>query len=617
MRKKILLILAIALIGLIAVAALAAWNLRAISHSVQTENETTTVISGQAITARQALVMADYTVDGIFTATSTQDMQAVSKKVRDGFEQVTTLLNGFLDKKYSAVLTKPMPSDDAAPASSPPAGEEKATVPTTPVAPDVSAPVAEDKKSAHSAPLSSDTIGFYVQKIISQVPDILTALTQVEELATTRRDLVGKLPGAKDAASAALRSALELEAINNKAFNTMSRGVIVVMSTTSGRDVKFAGLSKFEEGYKALDAATLTDAQRALLTDVKAKFDPCYQVVRQYLSTGADSAFFHQKTAEIIREITMVSDAIKKNFDHAQADLVIRSESTVSTTIWISGVIIAISVIVGLLITNAINRTISIITKTVSTSVIELNAVCQKLDTSSTSSSQEAISASSAVEQASGNIRSLCASSLEFTTTIKEISHNSNSAAKNGADAVRIVVDAQRAMDQLHTSSTAIGEVVDTITIIAAQTNLLALNATIEAARAGDVGRGFAVVAQEVKALANKTAQATDTVRRNIETLRTDSVSAHAAMERISRIMVDINNTQQSVASAVGQQSSTADEMSQQLTHASEGITTISGNICKVASSSKDTAEASNHTKTIAQELAVNSQKLNRLIGIT
>ena len=65
-----------------------------------------------------------------------------------------------------------------------------------------------------------------------------------------------------------------------------------------------------------------------------------------------------------------------------------------------------------------------------------------------------------------------------------------------------------------------IGGIVNTINVIAERTNMLSLNASIEAARAGDAGRGFAVVAEEIRNLADRSAQATSDIAAIIRSLQ-------------------------------------------------------------------------------------------------
>lgn len=137
-------------------------------------------------------------------------------------------------------------------------------------------------------------------------------------------------------------------------------------------------------------------------------------------------------------------------------------------------------------------------------------------------------------------------------------------------------------IDEVSVSSQEIGGVLDVIRGIAEQTNLLALNAAIEAARAGEQGRGFAVVADEVRSLASRTGASTEEIQRMIEKLQGKSSEAVEVMEQSQKQTEDTVNEANIAGEALAEIESaitSISDMSIQIATAAEEQTKVNDEI--------------------------------------
>jgi methyl-accepting chemotaxis protein len=255
------------------------------------------------------------------------------------------------------------------------------------------------------------------------------------------------------------------------------------------------------------------------------------------------------------------------------------------------------------------------IATTIASSSEEFIAVSKEMTQNATQTAEQATSASASAEQVSQNAIIVATAVEEMNASIREIAKNAAEGAQVATSAVQTVDDTNVAITKLGSSSIEIGKVIKVITSIAQQTNLLALNATIEAARAGDAGRGFAVVASEVKELSRETAKATEDISQRIETIQTDTKSAVDAIVQITSIINQINDIQNTIASAVEEQTATTNEIARNVSEAAKATTDIAKNISVVALNAQTTTTGATNTSQAANELARMAVDLQKIIN--
>ncbi|NLT22412.1 MAG: methyl-accepting chemotaxis protein [Syntrophorhabdus sp.] len=237
----------------------------------------------------------------------------------------------------------------------------------------------------------------------------------------------------------------------------------------------------------------------------------------------------------------------------------------------------------------------------------------------------------------------VAAASVEMSQTVVDIARNTNNIANSAANTVKIAKEGEEIVNQatkeveeiartvgdsaesirtLGERSSQIGEIVNVIDDIADQTNLLALNAAIEAARAGEQGRGFAVVADEVRKLAERTANSTSEIGGMINAIQGDVERAVMTMNTVAkkvetgvdlsgkagqslRVIVtsvdDLLGMVQQIASATDEMSATSEE--------------INRDIEQIAAVSRETSASSEQTAQASGELAKLSNDLEDIVS--
>jgi len=270
--------------------------------------------------------------------------------------------------------------------------------------------------------------------------------------------------------------------------------------------------------------------------------------------------------------------------------------------------------------------------------VVSVKEAIQQLSTSANelmaiSAQQSAGSAeqATAVQQATTTSEEIAATAKQVSENaglVESLADNAAASSTDGQQAVSTAVEGMsqlkdqvqsiaEAMLELGDNSQKIGGIIDIIDEISDQTNLLSLNAAIEAAGAGEAGKRFSVVANEVRRLADRTADATNQVKVLIVQIQQATNSTimlteegSKGVDAASTLVADISEALEKITAAVAETTSAASEiklMTQQQTTASEQMTDTIVEVrdvaVQVATSSQETTQSISELTSLAESL--------------
>jgi methyl-accepting chemotaxis protein len=239
--------------------------------------------------------------------------------------------------------------------------------------------------------------------------------------------------------------------------------------------------------------------------------------------------------------------------------------------------------------------------QSVSTGAAEIRAASDDLAMRNEQQAASLEETAAAMNQVTGIVKETAAGASDVQRAIGE-------AHREATEGGMVVQQAVGAMAEIERSASEITQIINVIDGIAFQTNLLALNAGVEAARAGDAGKGFAVVANEVRALAQRSADAAKDIKTLI-TLSTKQVAG--GVERVGETGVLLDK----IVTRVGEINHMVGDIAQSTENQATNLTQVNGAVSEMDRMTQQNAAMVEQSTAAARSLADEATQLTELVA--